>query len=304
MTDELNKAYELLSDKLIGWFNAIVKNIPNLIIAIIVLVVFYYIAKYVSRIIGRLVSKKVNQDSLVNIITKIVAIVIIAAGLFLALGILNLSKTLETLIGAAGVSGLVIGLALQGTLSNTFAGIVLSFRKSIELGHWVETNGFAGEVVEISLKNFVVKEADNKLVMIPNKSILENPVKNYSLTKKMRIIVSCGVGYESDLEQVKQLTKTAIANQFGTVESEDDVEFYYQEFGDSSINFITRFWITGNKAKDKITGQSDAIIAIKKAFDKENINIPFPIRTLQFDNKLSLEKEESEKEEESQKADA
>ncbi|AEH02286.1 mechanosensitive ion channel family protein [Lacinutrix sp. 5H-3-7-4] len=288
MTDELNKAYDLLSDKLIGWFNAIIKNIPNLIIAIIVLVVFYYVAKYVSKLVGKLVSKKVHQDSLVNIITKMVAIVIIAAGLFLALGVLNLSKTLETLIGAAGVSGLVIGLALQGTLSNTFAGIVLSFRKSIELGHWVETNGFAGEVVEISLKNFVVKEADNKLVMIPNKSILENPVKNYSLTKKMRIIVSCGVGYESDLEQVKKLTKTAIAQQFSNIESEDDVEFYYQEFGDSSINFITRFWIKGNKAKDRITGQSDAIIAIKKAFDKENINIPFPIRTLQFDNKLNV----------------
>ena len=90
-------------------------------------------------------------------------------GLFLALGVMNLSKTLETLIGAAGVSGLVIGLALQGTLSNTFAGIVLSFRKSIEIGNWVETNGFSGEVVEISLKNFVVKEADNNMVLIPNK---------------------------------------------------------------------------------------------------------------------------------------
>ena len=293
MTDAFNKAYELISNKLIGWFDTIIKNIPNFLIAILVLVVFYYIAKYVSRLIGKLVSKKVNQDSLVNIITKIVAIGIIAVGFVLALGVLNLSKALETLIGAAGVSGLVIGLALQGTLANTFAGIVLSFRKSIELGHWVETNGFAGEVVEISLKNFVVKEADNKLVMIPNKSILESPVKNYSLTKKMRIVVSCGVGYESDLEQVKQLTKSTIAKQFDAIKNEDDVEFYYQEFGDSSINFITRFWIKGNNAKDKITGQSDAIIAIKKAFDKENINIPFPIRTLQFDNKLSVAKEES-----------
>ncbi|AUC81368.1 mechanosensitive ion channel family protein [Lacinutrix sp. Bg11-31] len=289
MTDQLNTAYELISSKLIGWLNAFLENLPNLVIAIIVLVVFYYISKYVSRLIGKLISKKVKQDSLVNIITKISGITIIAVGLFLALGIMNLSKTLETLIGAAGVSGLVIGLALQGTLSNTFAGIVLSFRKSIELGNWVETNGFSGEVVEISLKNFVVKEADNNLVLIPNKSILENPVKNYSLTTKMRIFLECGVGYESDLDEVEALTKQTIADTFDQINSPEEVEFYYTEYGGSSINYLCRFWIDSENALEKLKAKSKAIIEIKKAYDKKDINIPFPIRTLQFDNKLSLD---------------
>lgn len=289
MQDQINKSFNLLSDKLLSWFNAFIKNLPNLLIAIIVLVAFYYIAKYASKLVKRLISKRVNQDSLVNIISKITTIVVIAVGLFLALGVLNLSKTLETLIGAAGVSGLVIGLALQGTLSNTFAGIVLSFRKSIELGHWVETNGFSGEVVEISLKNFVVKEADNNMVMIPNKNILENPVKNYSLTPKIRVSFNCGVGYESDLEFVEQLTKKTIANAFKSIEKEEDVEFYYQEFGGSSIDFMCRFWIEGDKAIFKLRAINTAIIEIKKAFDKNDINIPFPIRTLQFDNDLSIE---------------
>ncbi|WP_055437254.1 mechanosensitive ion channel family protein [Lacinutrix algicola] len=289
MTDELNTAYELISGKLIGWLNTFVKNLPNLVIAIIVLIVFYFIAKYVSRLIGKLISRKVEQDSLVNIITKITSITIIAVGLFLALGVMNLSKTLETLIGAAGVSGLVIGLALQGTLSNTFAGIVLSFRKSIELGNWVETNGFSGEVVEISLKNFVVKEADNNMVLIPNKSILENPVKNYSLTTKMRIFLECGVGYESDLDEVEALTKQTVADTFDQINSPDDVEFYYTEYGGSSINYLCRFWIESENALEKMKAKSKAIIEIKKAYDKKDINIPFPIRTLQFDNKLSLD---------------
>jgi len=290
MTDEFNKAYELISSKLLGWFETIIKNLPNLLIAIIVLVVFYYLSKYVSRFIGRLVSKKVEQDSLVNIITKISSVVIIAAGLFLALGVLNLSKTLETLIGAAGVSGLVIGLALQGTLSNTFAGIVLSFRKSIEIGNWVEANGFSGEVVEISLKNFVVKEADNNLVLIPNKSILENPVKNYSLTTKMRVSLECGVGYESDLDFVQKLTKQTISDTFEQIKSPDEVEFYYVEYGGSSINYLCRFWIDSENALEKLKAKSKAIVEIKNAYDKENINIPFPIRTLQFDNKLNIAK--------------
>ena len=292
MTNELNTAYELLSGKLLGWLNAFIKNLPNLVIAIIVLIVFYFIAKYVSRLIGKLISRKVEQDSLVNIITKISSITIIAVGLFLALGVMNLSKTLETLIGAAGVSGLVIGLALQGTLSNTFAGIVLSFRKSIELGNWVETNGFSGEVVEISLKNFVVKEADNNMVLIPNKSILENPVKNYSLTTKMRIFLECGVGYESDLDEVEALTKQTVADTFDQINSPDEVEFYYTEYGGSSINYLCRFWIESENALEKMKAKSKAIIEIKKAYDKKDINIPFPIRTLQFDNKLSVKHNE------------
>ncbi|MEP3836945.1 MAG: mechanosensitive ion channel family protein [Algibacter sp.] len=291
MKNEFNKAYELISGKLTGWLETIISNLPNLFIAIIVMVVFYYISKYVSRLVGKLVSKKVDQDSLVSIISKITAVTIIALGLFLALGVLNLSKTLETLIGAAGVSGLVIGLALQGTLSNTFAGIVLSFRKNVELGQWVETNGFSGEVVEISLKNFVLKEADNNLVLIPNKSILENPLKNYSLTTKMRVFIECGVGYESDLEEVKRLTKETISNTFDQVKTPEDVEFYYTEFGGSSINYLCRFWIESESMLEKLKAKTNAIIEIKKAYDKAGINIPFPIRTLQFDNKLSIDKQ-------------
>lgn len=294
MSDEFSKALTLLSDKLLEWFNTFIKSIPNLIIAIIVLIVFYYISRYISRLVGRLVSKKVNQDSLVNIITKITAVLVVAVGFFLALGVLNLNKTLETLIGAAGVSGLVIGLALQGTLSNTFAGVILSFRKSIEIGHWVETNGFSGEVVEISLKNFVLKEADNNMVLIPNTSILQNPLKNYALTSKMRVVFRCGVGYESDLELVRTLTKETIFKTFNHIDSPDKVEFFYEEFGGSSINFLCRFWIDAQSVIEEIKAKSTAIIEIKKAFDKENINIPFPIRTLQFNNELSVSKTEKE----------
>ncbi|WP_366665048.1 mechanosensitive ion channel family protein [Gilvibacter sp.] len=104
----------------------------------------------------------------------------------------------------------------------------------------------------------------------------------------MRITLSCGVGYESDLEQVQELTKKTIAQHFGQEELERELEFYYTEFGDSSINFISRFWIQGVSGLDKLRAKSKAIIELKKAFDGEGINIPFPIRTLQFDNAFPL----------------
>ena len=240
-------------------------------------------------------ARRVEQNSITNMVGRISAVVVVLAGLFLALGILNLSKTLTSLLAGAGVAGLAIGLALQGTLSNTFAGVVLSFRKKIQIGHWVETNGFSGEVMDINLKDFTLKEADNNIVVIPNKKILENPLKNYTLTTKMRVFLECGVGYESDLEQVEQLTKETICNTFDQIEKPEDVEFYYTEYGGSSINYLCRFWIDAENALEKLRAKSTAIIEIKKAYDKADINIPFPIRTLQFDNKLSFESQDLEK---------
>jgi len=183
---------------------------------------------------------------------------------------------------------LVIGLALQGTLSNLVSGVALSLRKNIRLGHWVETNGFAGEVMDIKLYYFILKEADNNMVIIPNKSINENPIKNYSLTTKMRIMIECGVGYESDLDLVEKLTKETIASSFDQIKRAQDVEFFYTEFGGSSINFVCRFWVDSENSIEKLRATSKGIIEIKKAFDKEGINIPFPIRTLHFDNKINI----------------
>lgn len=292
MKEQFNNALGNLISKLEGWFNTIIEYIPNFILAILVMVASYFAAKYISKLVSKLVSKKANQESITAAIARVTAVVVVTLGLFISLGVMNLGKALTSLLAGAGVVGLAIGLALQGTLANTFAGLILSFRKKIQIGNWVETTGYSGEVIDINLKDFTLKEADNNIVVIPNKTILENPLKNYSLTTRMRVFLECGVGYESDLEKVEQLTKDVIAKTFDQVEKPEDVEFYYTEFGDSSINYLCRFWIDAESMLEKLRAKTKAIIEIKKAYDKEGINIPFPIRTLQFDNKLSVKSQD------------
>ena len=290
MKDQFSDSIGNLTDKLMGWLNAIVKMIPNFILAILVMVVAYFVAKYVAKILGKLVAKKVHKKAIVNMMQKVIVVLVLIVGLFVALGILNLSKTVTSLLAGAGVIGLVIGFAVQDSLSDTVSGIIISFRDKIRIGNWVETNGFTGEIIDINLKSFIMKEADNNIVMIPNKSILTNPLKNYSLTPHIRVNVTCGVGYGSDLEMVERLTKETIKNTFKPIEGKEEVEFYFTEFGDSSINFRTRFWIEADRNRPVLEATNKAIIAIKKAFDKADVNIPFPIRTLQFDNRLELNK--------------
>ena len=279
-------------DKLQGWLDTIILGLPNFLLAILVFIFFIFIAKYIGKVFDKLFRKSIKQDSIRQMAVKVIKAIVILIGFFIALGLLNLDKVLTSVLGAAGVVGLAIGLALQGTLNNTFSGLILSFLPELQIGDWVETNGFAGAVIEINLRNIVIKQSDNNYVVIPNGKIIDEPFKNYTSTPRSRVFVNCGVGYSSDLEMVRDLTIKVIEDLFPQ-RGNEEVELMFQEFGDSSINYVLRFWTDVSKNRDILIAQNKAIIAIKKAYDAKGINIPFPIRTIDFTNKLTLNKAES-----------
>ena len=284
---DIEKSLESLVDKLTGWLNSLIVNLPNIILAVLVFILFIFTAKWIGKFVNRLLIRKVKQDSIREITIKVLKAIIILTGFFVALGLLNLNKLLTSILAGAGVIGLAVGLALQGPLNNSFSGVILSFLPELQIGDWVETNGYAGTVVEINLRSIKVRQSDNNFVVIPNSKIVNDAFKNYSRTERSRIFVNCGVHYSSDLEMVKKLTTDTIAELFPQ-NGEEEVEFLYNEFADSSINFTVRFWTDARKNFDILAAQSRAIIAIKKAFDNNDINIPFPIRTIDFSNNLSL----------------
>lgn len=277
MTESLDK----LVDKLSGWGEGFILKIPNFIAAILVFILFWQIGKYLARFIRNVLLKKVAQESVKAIIARTSFVLVVGLGFFIALGILDLDKVLTSVLAGAGVIGLAIGLALQGTLNNTFSGIILSFLPNIKIGDWIETNNQAGRVVDINLRSVTILESDNNFVVIPNSKIIEAPFKNFSGTTRSRIVVKCGVGYESDLEFVKKVTMEAVADEFKQIGNEQ-IELFYTEFGDSSINYVIRYWADVRDRRDIVKAQSGAIMAIKKAYNENNINIPFPIRTLDF----------------------
>jgi small conductance mechanosensitive channel len=286
--DKITESLNNLSEKLWGWVEAFIRNLPNLGVALLVLLIAYFVSRFVNKYSQKIVKRYVPQQSITKLIGRALAVFVVLVGIFLALGVLNLDKTLNTLIAGAGVSGLVIGLALQGALANGIAGIILSFRKRVNIGDWIETSGYVGFIEDIKLNNFSIREPDNNIVVIPNKTITDNPMKNYSVTDRMRIIIECGVGYESDLEMVEKLTKDTILSKFPQEGDKEEVEFFYTAFGGSSIDFICRYWVDCVNGKQKLTAKHQGMLAIKKAFDANDVNIPFPIRTLQFDNQLQM----------------
>ncbi|MBU2949377.1 mechanosensitive ion channel [Tamlana agarivorans] len=278
---KISEAINKLWDKLDGWMDAIILRLPNFILAILIMFAFYFIARGIRNLLRKFLLRRISQKSIQDIIAKMVFVTVILIGFFIALGVLELNKVLTSILAGAGVVGLAVGLALQGTLSNTVGGLVLSFMHKIRINDYIETNEAKGFVSEISLRSIVLRRPDNNYTVVPNSKFVDNAFTNYSLSKRSRISVSCGVGYESDLQEVEDLVVQVVSENFDQKPGES-VEFFFTEFGDSSINFITRFWIDMVKVKEAYEGKHKAIKLIKSKFNDHGINIPFPIRTLDF----------------------
>lgn len=280
--DKLEKSFSnQLQINLENWADTLIGYLPNFFLAVLCLVFFFLLAKYGSKLLFKILNKTKAQESIKVISAKILRITVVLVGFFIALGILDLNKVLTTVLGAAGVISLVIGLALQGTLRNTFAGLILSFLPKIQIGDWIETNDHAGRVIDINLRSIVLQTADQNMVIIPNAKIIDSDFKNYSRTPRGRITLTCGVGYESDLDFVQKITTQAVQKEFPQ-RAMESIQFYYTGFENSSIDYIIRFWTDVRDQKDVYEGRHKAILAIKKAYNQNDINIPFPIRTLDF----------------------
>ena len=278
MKDQLNLSINNLLEKLMSWFDTTILNLPNVILAIVVFILSYIFAKKFSQKVTHFLTTRISQGSIRSLIGSAVMILFTGLGIILALGILNLDQALNSIIAGAGVAGLAIGLAIQGTLSNTFAGINLALKNDINIGDFIETNGFAGTVVDINLRDTKVRTQDNNLVIIPNNSISNNPFKNFSLTEDLRVTLETGVAYESDLKKVEEVSRKAISDTF--TYRTDEFEFYFLRFGPSSIDVQIRFWIKATERFALTRSKSKAIVLLKEAFDRESISIPYPIQTV------------------------
>ncbi len=278
MEEQLNTSLDSLVEKLVGWFDLFVTNIPNLILASLIFGTAYFLSQKMSGWVDKIIRKRIKQSSIRSLIANFVSIIVIAIGMSLALGVLNLDKALTSILAGAGVAGLAVGLALQGTIANTFSGIFLAVKDIMNVGDFIETNGYSGKVEEITLRYVKLRESDNNIVVIPNKTVVDNPFKNFGLTTRIRTSVKCGVGYESDLRHVMKIAKEEIAKAFP--QKDKEIEFQYLEFGDSSINFQLRFWVEATANLTTLEARSEAIILLKERFDQEGVNIPYPMRTL------------------------
>ncbi|HYN20155.1 MAG TPA: mechanosensitive ion channel family protein [Thermoanaerobaculia bacterium] len=278
---DLNQTWELLTRKLTGWGRAFILGLPNFLLAVATVVGFWLLARAARNVVMRVLRRVSHSEQVNYLLSQIVYVAILVAGTFSALGILGLQKTVASLLAGAGIVTLALGFAFQDIAANLLAGIYLAVRRPFRRGHLVKTQDYFGIVQEVNLRWTEILTQQGQVVLIPNKQVFENPIMNYSVRGTRRVDITLGVSYGDDLEKAKRIAIEAVSA-LPTILPGREVELFYEDFEDSSIDFTIRFWISFEQQKDYLAARSDAIIRIKKAFDAAGIALPFPTRTLDF----------------------
>lgn len=247
---------------------------------IIVAIAIFFLGRALARLIKRLVKKimtKAQIDTTLTVFaTNILFYAIMAFVVLAVLGQLGIETT--SLVAAIGAAGLAIGLALQGSLTNFAAGIIIIIFRPFHVGDWVEADGYSGYIMEIELLTTTLKTLNNRTVTIPNGNLTEGDLVNYSTQGTLRLDLVIGVDYSTDIDQVKAIFMEVLtANDRVLKNPEPSVGLL--EMADSSLNFAVRPWV---ETKDYLPLSLSLQEEIKKRLDKEGISIPFPQRDVRL----------------------
>jgi small-conductance mechanosensitive channel len=218
-----------------------------------------------------------------GLIRKAGYVVVLALGAFYLLRVIG--ANLSPLLAGGAIGGLAVALALQDTLSNLFAGFYLSIDKPIAVGDFVKLeSGQEGFVEDVGWRNTKIRLWANNVVVIPNSKLIQSVLTNYFLPEQaMSVYVSCGVSYDSDLEQVERVTVEVaqeVMQRVAGADTEWTPVVRWQRFDDFAIAFVTVLRVREFGAQYAL--QSEFIKAIHRRFREEGIEIPFPIRTVMF----------------------
>jgi len=264
-----------------AWSTAFLNKLPDIVVAVIIVLLFYFLAKIVRMIAIRSLRRLKTRTTLIRLLSTTLYIIVILLGLFFALGVLELDTTVKSLLAGVGIIGLALGFAFQDLASNYISGIIIAVQKPFKRGDQLETNNHFGTVEEINLRTTKIITLDGLSVLVPNKDVIQNSLTNYTETDDRRVELDVGISYADDLEKVKKVTIDAV-RKIKEINTEKPVDLFYKEFGDSSINFVVRFWIRDAKNRSFLDARDKAIVNIKSAYDREGITIPWPIRTIDF----------------------
>ncbi|TKB45959.1 mechanosensitive ion channel family protein [Thalassotalea mangrovi] len=283
MTLTLEKFWSLIDEKLSYWLEITVKNLPNIVIAILMLVVFLLLAKWISQWLTSLFQRIFESSQVAGLVAGMIRIFIAAVGVFFALDIMGLSKAVASLLAGAGIIGLAIGFAFKDMTENLIAGVVMGIRKPFRVGDVIQAGDTFGTVKQINLRNTLIKNLYGQLTYVPNKVVFVNELINFSTNHIRRVEVPVGISYADDIETARSVLIDAINDIKGVIK-QDETDVFAHEFADSSINLLVWFWIKYPDELHFVQMRHKAIVVIHKTLEQNNILIPFPIRTLDFDS--------------------
>jgi small conductance mechanosensitive channel len=246
----------------------------DLAINIALAIVIFYVGKMIVGVIVRGIRKVMQQrevdETLESFVCNFVRIALMVVVVVAAIGQVGIQTT--SFIAIFGAAGLAVGLALQGSLSNFAAGVLIVLFRPYKVGDFIEAAGIAGVVEQVQILTTVLRTGDNKQIIVPNGQIMDSIITNYSAKETRRVDMVVGVSYDDDLDKVHKTLKELIDAEERILDDPEPT-IAVSELGDSSVNFVVRPWV---QTADYWGVKFDLTEAIKKRFDQEGISFPFP----------------------------
>ena len=245
----------------------------NISMFFVILLISWFLAKLFGKAARKAVVKlesasELLKDFIVNITRKIVFVI----GFVVALSMLEVN--IGPLLAAIGAAGFIVGFALQGTLSNFAAGIMILVYRPYDVGDLVDISGTFGEVAAMTIVSTTLRTLDNQKVIVPNNKIWGDIVTNVTGTRQRRVDMVFGIGYSDDIAKAQKILEEILENHEAVLKDPEPVVRVH-ELGDSSVNFVVRPWVETENYWDVYW---DVTRSVKERFDAEGVSIPFPQR--------------------------
>ncbi|MDE9432003.1 small-conductance mechanosensitive channel MscS [Xenorhabdus bovienii] len=270
--EEINLSGEI--DKAANWFASnqelLIQYAVNVVSAIVILIVGLLVAKLANKTVKRVMSLRGIDATISDFLSAIIRYAIIAFAIIAVLGKLGIQTA--SVIAVIGAAGLAVGLALQGSLSNFAAGVLLVIFRPLRTGEYVIIGGAEGTVVQVQIFSTTLRSGDDRIIVIPNGKIIANDIINTSREPNRRTQIMVGVAYNSDIDEVKRVLGDVVKAD-KRIQHEKGITIRLHEMAPSSLNFIVRVWTNNN---DAWSVYWDLMEGFKRTLDQHNISIPFP----------------------------
>ncbi|WP_174869431.1 small-conductance mechanosensitive channel MscS [Pectobacterium polaris] len=268
--EELNTGLDQAGDWLVTHQNLFLQYAVNIVAALVILIVGLVIARIVSGTINKLMINRSIDSTVADFLSALVRYGIIAFTLIAVLSRVGVQTA--SVIAVLGAAGLAIGLALQGSLANFAAGVLLVIFRPFRTGEWVDLGGVSGSVTQVQIFSTTLRTSDGKIIVVPNGKIIAGNIINSSREPDRRTEIIVGVAYDADIDMVKKLLGDIVAAD-ERIQHDKGVTIRLNEMAASSLNFVVWVWTTNGDAQAVYW---DLLESFKRVLDEHRIGIPYP----------------------------
>lgn len=267
--------------------DGLVQSLPALAIAVVVLILTLIVGGFAATIADRATQKAHFRTDLKQLLVTMTRLAIWILGGLIAMTVAIPGMTPASMFAGLGVGAVAIGFAFQDILENFLAGVLIMLREKMHIGDAVTANGITGKVERITLRETHLRQFSGELTIVPNSMLFKNPVEILTDQTWRRDEIVVGVAYDSDLGAAREAIRNALIS-LECVDAPHGIDVLAQDFNSSSIDFLVRWW-TDTAIHDRMVARNDVVMAIKRALDAAEIEIPFPYVTHTFKDRVPVE---------------